>query len=259
VCVCVCVCVCSMLCFAVVCCAVLCCAVLCCAVVCCAAVCHGLRRLRLLVPSCLLPACLETQCAPALHAFTWPRTPADTRLDVECSSNLSTPDLEAEIFLHVLQHCVEYVQAEGDPNPRNAAAVAYADGDGMTRCAAGGAADTRMPRTAPLCAPLARLAQRLHRTATVDVTQLSSCLPLCPPPAVCAQRARVQPDAAHQLDGAAHSPLQVWGPGPAALGRQARQRRHADRSHAARGGAAGPAAAEPPYALPGVCDVCGFV
>jgi hypothetical protein len=52
---------------------------------------------------------------------------------VECSSNLSTPDLEAEIFLHVLQHCIEYVQAEGDPNPRSAAAVAFADGDGMTR------------------------------------------------------------------------------------------------------------------------------
>lgn len=28
---------------------------------------------------------------------------------------------------------MEYVQAEGDPNPREAASVAYADGDGMTR------------------------------------------------------------------------------------------------------------------------------
>lgn len=57
------------------------------------------------------------------------------RLSVECSSNLPTPDLEAEIFLHVLQNCVEYVQAEGDPDPATAAAVAYAEnGDGMSRC-----------------------------------------------------------------------------------------------------------------------------
>jgi hypothetical protein len=54
-------------------------------------------------------------------------------LSVECSSNLPTADLEAEVFLHVLHNCVEYVQAEGDPDPRSAAAVAYADGDGMTR------------------------------------------------------------------------------------------------------------------------------
>lgn len=54
------------------------------------------------------------------------------RLEVQCSSNLTTPDLEAEIFLHVLQNCVEYVQAEGDPDPLAAAAVAYADGDGMS-------------------------------------------------------------------------------------------------------------------------------
>lgn len=53
---------------------------------------------------------------------------------MECSSNLPTPDLEAEVFLHVLQNCVEYVQAEGDPDPSTAAAVAYAeDGDGMSR------------------------------------------------------------------------------------------------------------------------------
>jgi hypothetical protein len=61
--------------------------------------------------------------------------PAVCRLEVQCSSNLTTPDLEAEIFLHVLQNCVEYVQAEGDPDPLAAAAVAYADGDGMSRCA----------------------------------------------------------------------------------------------------------------------------
>jgi uncharacterized protein YaaW (UPF0174 family) len=55
------------------------------------------------------------------------------RLSVECSSNLPTPDLEAEVFLHVLQNCVEYVQAEGDPDPATAAAVAYAEnGDGMS-------------------------------------------------------------------------------------------------------------------------------
>ncbi|KAF8063867.1 hypothetical protein HT031_003724 [Scenedesmus sp. PABB004] len=56
------------------------------------------------------------------------------RLGVECSSNLTTPDLESEVFLHVLQHCLEYVGAEGDPDPAAAAAVAYAaEGDGMTR------------------------------------------------------------------------------------------------------------------------------
>eukprot|EP00879_Flechtneria_rotunda_P004778 GHRR01005048.1.p1 GENE.GHRR01005048.1~~GHRR01005048.1.p1 ORF type:complete len:394 (+),score=129.56 GHRR01005048.1:100-1281(+) len=59
------------------------------------------------------------------------------RLEVQCSSNLSTQDLEAEIFLHVLQNCVEYVKAAGDPDPKEAAAVAYADGDGMTSFPAG--------------------------------------------------------------------------------------------------------------------------
>lgn len=32
------------------------------------------------------------------------------RLDVPCSTNLSTYDLETEIFLHLLKHCVEYVR-----------------------------------------------------------------------------------------------------------------------------------------------------
>lgn len=65
------------------------------------------------------------------------------RLGVECSSNLPTADLEAEVFLHVLHNCVEYVQAEGDPDPRSAASVAYADGDGMTRWGEGGVAVVR--------------------------------------------------------------------------------------------------------------------
>lgn len=56
------------------------------------------------------------------------------RLDVKCSSNLSTHDLETEIFLHVLAHCAEYVQGDGDPDPSQAAAMAtMAEGDGMGR------------------------------------------------------------------------------------------------------------------------------
>lgn len=70
---------------------------------------------------------MNIACA-ALSWHTW----TCRRLDVECSSNLPTPDLEAEVFLHVLHNCVEYVQAEGDPDPRSAASVAYADGDGMS-------------------------------------------------------------------------------------------------------------------------------
>ncbi len=32
------------------------------------------------------------------------------RIDVPCSRNLSTFDLETEVFLHVLNNCLEYVQ-----------------------------------------------------------------------------------------------------------------------------------------------------
>jgi hypothetical protein len=56
------------------------------------------------------------------------------RLGVSCSSQLSTPDLETELFVHILHHCADAVVAEGDPDPRDAAAVAYAyEGDGMSR------------------------------------------------------------------------------------------------------------------------------
>jgi hypothetical protein len=77
-----------------------------------------------------MPGCCSGLTLKALSAVVF----LVCRLHVECSSNLSTADLEAEVFLHVLHNCVEYVQAEGDPDPRSAASVAYADGDGMTRC-----------------------------------------------------------------------------------------------------------------------------
>jgi hypothetical protein len=60
------------------------------------------------------------------------------RLEVHCSTNLSTPDIETEIFLHVLHNCIEYVQGENDPDPSAAAANVYMEeGDGMARWAAG--------------------------------------------------------------------------------------------------------------------------
>lgn len=34
----------------------------------------------------------------------------ECRLDVPCSANLATYDLETEVFLHILKNCVEYVQ-----------------------------------------------------------------------------------------------------------------------------------------------------
>ncbi|KAJ9530997.1 hypothetical protein QJQ45_000994 [Haematococcus lacustris] len=80
------------------------------------------------------------------------------RLGVRCSSNLSTFDLETELFLHILQHCVEHVQLmagqarsvkEGQPGQtwsnlvkpgpgdlggaHEAAAVALQEGDGMSQ------------------------------------------------------------------------------------------------------------------------------
>jgi hypothetical protein len=60
--------------------------------------------------------------------------PLHCRLEVPCSSHLATTDLEVELFVHILQHCVEYVSGEGDPDPREAAAAAYVyDGDGMAK------------------------------------------------------------------------------------------------------------------------------
>ncbi|KAL6750299.1 hypothetical protein V8C86DRAFT_2817219 [Haematococcus lacustris] len=56
------------------------------------------------------------------------------RLGVRCSSNLSTFDLETELFLHILQHCVEHVQGPGDlGGAHEAAAVALQEGDGMSQ------------------------------------------------------------------------------------------------------------------------------
>ncbi|MEW5308619.1 MAG: hypothetical protein WDW38_000563 [Sanguina aurantia] len=55
------------------------------------------------------------------------------RLEVGCSSNLATNDLETELFVHIMEHCLEYVSGEGDADPREAAAVALAyEGDGMS-------------------------------------------------------------------------------------------------------------------------------
>lgn len=57
------------------------------------------------------------------------------RLGVNCSSNLSTEDMETELFLHILQNCAEYVDAQNDAeSTTKAAAAAYAmEGDGMSR------------------------------------------------------------------------------------------------------------------------------
>lgn len=54
------------------------------------------------------------------------------RVNVPCSGNLSTWDLETEIFMHVTQHCLEYVQGEEHFDPAEAVAVvSMTEGDGM--------------------------------------------------------------------------------------------------------------------------------
>jgi hypothetical protein len=66
---------------------------------------------------------------------------ARRRLNVQCSTNLTTEDLETEVFLHILHHCAEYVDAADDTDGaagRAAAAACAMDGDGMGRWAAGG-------------------------------------------------------------------------------------------------------------------------
>jgi len=78
------------------------------------------------------------------------------RVDVRCSSNLSTYDLETEIFLHILQNCLEYVQGEGDPNPSEAASVALMTeehGDGMGSNAPWSSATGRPNWTERITAP----------------------------------------------------------------------------------------------------------
>lgn len=57
------------------------------------------------------------------------------RVEVPCSSNLSTYDLETEIFVFITQHCLEYVQTSSlDPSQAlSAAMVDHGDhGDGMS-------------------------------------------------------------------------------------------------------------------------------
>jgi hypothetical protein len=79
-------------------------------------------------PSCCVFGCLRCAC----------------RLQVQCSSNLSTPDLETELFVFILQHCAEYVQDDMGPDPAAAAAAAYAvEGDGMASSAAAAASGKR--------------------------------------------------------------------------------------------------------------------
>jgi hypothetical protein len=55
---------------------------------------------------------------------------------VQCSGNLSTEDLETELFLHILQNCQEYVdgQPQGASDAaagRAAAAAGGVEGDGV--------------------------------------------------------------------------------------------------------------------------------
>ena len=58
------------------------------------------------------------------------------RLDVQCSSNLSTEDLETELYLHILHHCAEYVdvQQDAEGDGKAAATACEMDGDGMGGC-----------------------------------------------------------------------------------------------------------------------------
>ncbi|KAI8464180.1 MAG: hypothetical protein J3K34DRAFT_474538 [Monoraphidium minutum] len=85
------------------------------------------------------------------------------RLGVECSGNLSTEDLEAELFLHILHNCAEYVDAQQDAAGANKAATAAAsyEGDGMGGCARGRAAARRPSLGERLLAPLRLSVQEL--------------------------------------------------------------------------------------------------
>lgn len=80
------------------------------------------------------------------------------------------------MFLHVLHNCVEYVQAEGDPDPRSAASVAYADGDGMTRLVEGGGCGSWWGQGKPLVKWLCSWACRGHMCVLCGVhTKLRVC------------------------------------------------------------------------------------
>ncbi|KIY99117.1 hypothetical protein MNEG_8844 [Monoraphidium neglectum] len=84
------------------------------------------------------------------------------RLGVQCSGNLSTEDLETELFLHILQNCQEYVdgQPQGASDAaagRAAAAAGGVEGDGM-----GGTAGRGRPGWAErLLAPIRLSVQEL--------------------------------------------------------------------------------------------------
>ena len=53
------------------------------------------------------------------------------RLQIKCSSNLSTSDLETEVFVHILQNCLEYVD-HSQGSSEAAAAAFVSEGDGMS-------------------------------------------------------------------------------------------------------------------------------
>ncbi len=64
------------------------------------------------LPSCFSPVPTHSTHSSRLSLSSTPWRPPSLRtprLDVRCSRNLATYDLETEVFLHVLHNCVEYV------------------------------------------------------------------------------------------------------------------------------------------------------
>lgn len=54
------------------------------------------------------------------------------KLNIQCSSNLTTPDLEIEVYWHVLNECLDYVQSQGVVAAEESEGEAAQMGDGMT-------------------------------------------------------------------------------------------------------------------------------
>lgn len=46
------------------------------------------------------------------------------RLDIQCSSNLTSPDLEIEIYWHILNNCAEYMQSQEEEDAAQGAPIA---------------------------------------------------------------------------------------------------------------------------------------
>ena len=74
------------------------------------------------------------------------------RVEVPCSSNLSTFDLETEIFVFITQNCLEYVQSTSSSlDPSQALHAAMVDGDGMSSSSKGSDESNWVERiTAPI-------------------------------------------------------------------------------------------------------------